>query len=265
MIQTLAALAEPNRLAIVEFLRDGPRSVTDIVDRLGLSQPLVSKHLKVLSDVADRAPARRRQATHLRSRAGAVRRARSLARHVRRAVGQRLDRLQAHMDRSEAGGMSGLLVSKDIRDREIVLERELQRNGRGGLAQLDHGGRASRHGGGPRAGPRRSAHWTCDPEVCGISAWVPAVRAARGLDPVDLQRSHLRVGALLRRRVLRRDRRGPRPGVPRRDRRVLRRRNRPHAARAAHHDSHPSSDWSRSPRWAWSRAGPAASTDSTTC
>ena len=52
MIQTLSALAEPNRLAIVELLRDGPRSVNDIVDRLGLSQPLVSKHLKVLSDVA---------------------------------------------------------------------------------------------------------------------------------------------------------------------------------------------------------------------
>ena len=51
MIQTLSALAEPNRLAIVEFLREGPQSVTDIVGRLGLSQPLVSKHLKVLSEV----------------------------------------------------------------------------------------------------------------------------------------------------------------------------------------------------------------------
>jgi DNA-binding transcriptional ArsR family regulator len=52
MIETLSALAEPNRLAIVELLRDGPRSVNDIVHRLGLSQPLVSKHLKVLSEVA---------------------------------------------------------------------------------------------------------------------------------------------------------------------------------------------------------------------
>lgn len=52
MIQTLTALAEPNRLAIVELLRGGPRSVGDIVDALALSQPLVSKHLKVLSDVA---------------------------------------------------------------------------------------------------------------------------------------------------------------------------------------------------------------------
>jgi DNA-binding transcriptional ArsR family regulator len=49
MIETLAALAEPNRLAIVELLRGGPRAVNEIVGELGLRQPLVSKHLKVLS------------------------------------------------------------------------------------------------------------------------------------------------------------------------------------------------------------------------
>ena len=50
MIPTLSALAEPNRLAIVELLRDGPRSVNDIVSATGMRQPLVSKHLKVLSE-----------------------------------------------------------------------------------------------------------------------------------------------------------------------------------------------------------------------
>ncbi len=49
MNTTLNALAEPNRLQIVELLRDGPRSVNEIVVRLELSQPLVSKHLHVLS------------------------------------------------------------------------------------------------------------------------------------------------------------------------------------------------------------------------
>ena len=44
----LSALAEPNRLKIVELLRDGPRSVGEIVERLGLPQPQVSKHLRVL-------------------------------------------------------------------------------------------------------------------------------------------------------------------------------------------------------------------------
>src|SRR5688572_15461310 len=46
---TLTALSEPNRVRIVEQLRDGPRSVGELTQRLGLSQPLVSKHLRVLS------------------------------------------------------------------------------------------------------------------------------------------------------------------------------------------------------------------------
>jgi DNA-binding transcriptional ArsR family regulator len=47
---TLSALAESNRMDIVELLRDGPLSVEEIADRLGLRQPQASKHLKVLSD-----------------------------------------------------------------------------------------------------------------------------------------------------------------------------------------------------------------------
>jgi DNA-binding transcriptional ArsR family regulator len=47
---TLSALAEPNRMNIVELLRDGPLTVGEIADRLGLRQPQASKHLKVLSD-----------------------------------------------------------------------------------------------------------------------------------------------------------------------------------------------------------------------
>jgi DNA-binding transcriptional ArsR family regulator len=50
MIETFAALAEPNRFRIVELLRSGPRPVTDIGDRLRLNQPQVSKHLRVLKD-----------------------------------------------------------------------------------------------------------------------------------------------------------------------------------------------------------------------
>src|SRR5258705_5688197 len=49
MMATLRALAEPNRLHIVELLRDGPRPVGDMVQRLRLRQPQVSKHLRVLS------------------------------------------------------------------------------------------------------------------------------------------------------------------------------------------------------------------------
>lgn len=48
MVTTFAALAEPNRFRIVELLRSGARPVNDIGERLGLNQPQVSKHLKVL-------------------------------------------------------------------------------------------------------------------------------------------------------------------------------------------------------------------------
>src|SRR6202790_2797493 len=50
MLETFRALAEPNRFQIVELLRDGPRPVGDMAHRLGLRQPQVSKHLRVLSD-----------------------------------------------------------------------------------------------------------------------------------------------------------------------------------------------------------------------
>ncbi|CRK83186.1 ArsR/SmtB family transcription factor [Neobacillus massiliamazoniensis] len=46
----LNALAEPNRLHIVELLRDGPLTVGEIADRLELNQPQASKHLRVLSN-----------------------------------------------------------------------------------------------------------------------------------------------------------------------------------------------------------------------
>ena len=44
------ALAEPNRMRIVELLRDGPRPVGEIAERLRMRQPQASKHLRVLSD-----------------------------------------------------------------------------------------------------------------------------------------------------------------------------------------------------------------------
>ncbi|MCT6925265.1 metalloregulator ArsR/SmtB family transcription factor [Metasolibacillus sp.] len=49
-ISTLSALAESNRMHIVELLRQGPQTVGEIADQLGLKQPQTSKHLKVLSD-----------------------------------------------------------------------------------------------------------------------------------------------------------------------------------------------------------------------
>ncbi|MEY2644058.1 MAG: hypothetical protein RLZZ611_707 [Cyanobacteriota bacterium] len=41
--------SEPNRLAVLEALRQGPLNVTAVVEKTGLSQALVSKHLKLLT------------------------------------------------------------------------------------------------------------------------------------------------------------------------------------------------------------------------
>ncbi|WP_053375912.1 ArsR/SmtB family transcription factor [Paenibacillus sp. FJAT-27812] len=47
---TFSALAEPNRLRIVELLQGGPLTVGEIANRLQIRQPQASKHLKVLLD-----------------------------------------------------------------------------------------------------------------------------------------------------------------------------------------------------------------------
>jgi DNA-binding transcriptional ArsR family regulator len=47
---TWSALADPHRRAVVELLRERPRSVGELVEQLGLSQPGTSKHLRVLRD-----------------------------------------------------------------------------------------------------------------------------------------------------------------------------------------------------------------------
>ena len=62
-LAALQVLAEPRRLAILDLLREGERPVGELVDRLGVSQPAVSKHLRVLRDaglVDVRADAQRR-------------------------------------------------------------------------------------------------------------------------------------------------------------------------------------------------------------
>jgi DNA-binding transcriptional ArsR family regulator len=46
----IEVLAEPHRRQILDALRDGEQPVGLLVDLLGLSQPTVSKHLRVLRD-----------------------------------------------------------------------------------------------------------------------------------------------------------------------------------------------------------------------
>lgn len=46
----LAVLSDPTRLAVIERLRSGPQSVSQIAAGMPVSRPAVSQHLKALKD-----------------------------------------------------------------------------------------------------------------------------------------------------------------------------------------------------------------------
>ncbi|HYU83878.1 MAG TPA: metalloregulator ArsR/SmtB family transcription factor [Kribbellaceae bacterium] len=98
--RTWAALVDPNRRALLDVLRERDSSVNELVERLRLTQPQASKHLRVL-----------REAGLVRVRRDAQRRVyavdpgpiaeldRWLAPY-RRLWNDSLDRLGEHLDRS---------------------------------------------------------------------------------------------------------------------------------------------------------------------
>jgi DNA-binding transcriptional ArsR family regulator len=49
-LSALRVLAEPRRVEILDLLREGEQPVNELVSHLGVSQPAVSKHLRVLRD-----------------------------------------------------------------------------------------------------------------------------------------------------------------------------------------------------------------------
>ncbi|MUL44228.1 winged helix-turn-helix transcriptional regulator [Streptomonospora sp. PA3] len=63
MERVFEVLAEPNRRRILDALRRGERPVGELADRLGVSQPTVSKHLRTMREaglVESRSDAQRR-------------------------------------------------------------------------------------------------------------------------------------------------------------------------------------------------------------
>ena len=97
MIATFELLAEPNRRRILDLLRDGERPVGELVDRLSMSQPSVSKHLRVLRDsglVDVRVDAQRRL---YRLRPEPLREIDAWIEPYRQLWDQRLDRLERHL------------------------------------------------------------------------------------------------------------------------------------------------------------------------
>lgn len=95
---TLQVLAEPRRQAILDLLRDGELPVGELVVRLDMSQPAVSKHLRVLKDaglVDVRAEGQRRL---YRIRPEPLAELDEWLSAYRTFWAGRLDRLEAHLD-----------------------------------------------------------------------------------------------------------------------------------------------------------------------
>jgi DNA-binding transcriptional ArsR family regulator len=101
------AVAEPRRREILDLLAEGERPVNDLVHALGLAQPQVSKHLRVLREVGAvdvREDGRRRL---YRLNGPALRPIHEWVKGYERFWSERFDRLDAVLDeltKEEGGG-----------------------------------------------------------------------------------------------------------------------------------------------------------------
>ena len=98
----MSALADPHRRAVLELLRERPHAVGELAERVGLSQPGTSKHLRVLRNaglVSAHAEAQRRiYALDLRPLVELD----AWLEPYRQVWEQRLDALERHLDRKAA-------------------------------------------------------------------------------------------------------------------------------------------------------------------
>jgi DNA-binding transcriptional ArsR family regulator len=101
MATTFDVLAEPARRDILDLLRTRELSVGELVDQLSLSQPGVSKHLRVLREagLVEVRPAGQRRVYELRAEPLAE--IDRWLRPYRRFWSSRLDALERHLDDEE--------------------------------------------------------------------------------------------------------------------------------------------------------------------
>jgi DNA-binding transcriptional ArsR family regulator len=97
-VSPFEVLAEPNRRRILELLEPGEQAVGELVTQLELSQPAVSKHLRILREaglVEVRGDAQRRL---YRVRPEPLRAVDEWLAPYRRMWSARLERLERHLD-----------------------------------------------------------------------------------------------------------------------------------------------------------------------
>jgi DNA-binding transcriptional ArsR family regulator len=104
---TLSALADPTRRAIVARLALGEASVTELCKPFALSQPAISKHLKVLENAGVISRGRSAQFRPCRLEAAQLKRVAHWIDEFSRLWEQRFDRLDAHLQTVQATRKKG--------------------------------------------------------------------------------------------------------------------------------------------------------------
>jgi DNA-binding transcriptional ArsR family regulator len=98
---TFAVVAEPTRRRILDLLRKRARSVGELVDQLGLSQPGVSKHLRVLREAGLVAVRRDAQRRWYELRPEPLEEIDAWLEPYRQLWSDRLDALERHLDETK--------------------------------------------------------------------------------------------------------------------------------------------------------------------
>ena len=99
---TFAALADPTRRAILMRLASGEASVMELAEPFDMTQPAISKHLKVLERAGLITRGREAQWRPCRIEPGALRGVDDWLERYRRLWEERLDRLDAYLQQLQA-------------------------------------------------------------------------------------------------------------------------------------------------------------------
>ena len=94
---TFAALADPTRRAILARLASGQAGVMELAKPFDMSQPAISKHLKVLERAGLIVRGRKAQSRPCRLRAGPLKEVAEWAERYRRYWEQSFERLDAYL------------------------------------------------------------------------------------------------------------------------------------------------------------------------
>jgi DNA-binding transcriptional ArsR family regulator len=117
--ELLAALSDPTRQAVLNLLRDRPSTVGDLADRLPVSRPAVSQHLRVLKS------------------AGLVQEERRGTRHYFRIDPESLAELRSHID---AMWKDALSAFADFAKKETVKHVRSRKSKRNRTGHAKRGG-----------------------------------------------------------------------------------------------------------------------------